>query len=113
MRSPLPDTHTYISFLLSYILLWTTFWLTNLKTERAEKTATAMESQLADLEKKIDDLLASVDLPTALVHNPIPAGEGLRKESDEGSSSAERNRLEKGEEEETPGNKKMTEKGSK
>lgn len=77
-----------------------------------------MESQLADLERKIDDLLASVDLPTSLVHNnPIipAAGEGLRKESDEGSSSAaERNRLEKAEEEESgSGNNKMTEKGSK
>lgn len=67
-----------------------------------------MESQLADLERKIDDLLASVDVPTELV--PNPAGEGLRKESDEASS--EKERLEKGEEEASR-NANMTEKGSK
>lgn len=79
-----------------------------------------MESQLADLERKIDDLLASVDLPpTALVPNPNPnnptAGEGLRKDSDdEAASSSEKNkRLEKGEEEVSGNNNKMTEKGSK
>lgn len=66
-----------------------------------------MESQLADLERKIDDLLASVDLPTELV--PNPAGEGLRKESDEASSA--KKRLERGEE--ASGNNNMTEKGSK
>lgn len=67
-----------------------------------------MESQLADLERKIDDLLASVDLPTELA--PNPAGEGLRKESDEASS--EKKRLEKGEV--ASGNhNNMTEKGSK
>lgn len=66
-----------------------------------------MESQLADLERKIDDLLASVDLPTGLV--PTPAEEGLRKESDEASS--ENKRLEKGEE--ASGNNKKSEKGSK
>lgn len=67
-----------------------------------------MESQLADLERKIDDLLASVDLPTELV--PTPAGEGLRKESDE--ASTEKKRLKKGEEE-ASGNNNMTEKESK
>lgn len=76
-----------------------------------------MESQLADLERKIDDLLASVDLPpTALVPtNPNnPAGEeGLRKESDEGPSSSEKNRLEKGEGEASENTNNMTEKGSK
>lgn len=66
-----------------------------------------MESQLAVLERKIDDLLASVDLPTELV--PAPAEEGLRKKSDEASS--ENKRLEKGEEASKNNNK--TEKGSK
>lgn len=65
-----------------------------------------MESQLADIERKIDDLLASVDLPTGLV--PTPAEEGLMKESEEASS--ENKRLEKGEEASENNNK--TEKGS-
>ena len=52
-----------------------------------------MESQLAIVERKIDDLLASVDLPNELVHN-LPE-EGLRIERDDASS--EKKRLEKGE----------------
>lgn len=42
-----------------------------------------MESQLAIVERKIDDLLASVDLPNELVHN-LPE-EGLRNERDDAS----------------------------
>lgn len=78
-----------------------------------------MESQLAELERKIDDLLASVDLPppTALVPttNPNnPAGEeGRRKESNEASSSSEKNRLGKGEGEASENTNNMTEKVSK
>lgn len=52
-----------------------------------------MESQLAIVERKIDDLLASVNLPNELAHN-LP-GEGLRNERDDASS--EKERLEKGE----------------
>lgn len=67
-----------------------------------------MESQLAVLEQKIDNLLASVDLPNKLV--PVPTGEGLRNDSEEsGDASSENKRLEKGEE--ASGNK--TEKSSK
>lgn len=51
-----------------------------------------MESQLAIIERKIDDLLASVDPPNELVPN-LP--EGLWNERDDASS--ENKRLEKGE----------------
>lgn len=52
-----------------------------------------MESQLAIIERKIDDLLASVDPSNELVPN-LPE-EGLRNERDDASS--ENKRLEKGE----------------
>lgn len=71
----------------------------------------AMESQLAALERRIDDLLATVDLPTELA--PSLLGEGLRNGSDGSQESddvsSENRKLEKGEE--ASGNK--TEKGSK
>ncbi len=49
---------------------------------RAEKTTTVMESQLTILERKIDELLASVDLPNEL--EPIPPEERLENFSEPG-----------------------------
>ncbi|MCJ1467408.1 hypothetical protein MMC07_006032 [Pseudocyphellaria aurata] len=82
---------------------------------KGEKTAEVMETQLAILERKIDELLASVDLPRE--RDPIPPeeGGGLHEEGglpeEEGSDEAgeesmteknnsgtEGNRPEKGEE---------------
>lgn len=42
---------------------------------RGEKTAEVMETQLTILERKIDELLASVDLPSEL--DPIPPEEDI------------------------------------
>ena len=42
---------------------------------RGEKTAHVMETQLTILERKIDELLASVDLPSEL--DPIPPEEQI------------------------------------
>lgn len=42
---------------------------------KGEKTAEVMETQLTILERKIDELLASVDLPSEL--DPIPPEEDI------------------------------------
>lgn len=54
-----------------------------------------METQLAILERKIDDLLASADHLT----EPVPSSpeEGLRNGNEEGDDPSENKRLEKGE----------------
>lgn len=54
---------------------------------RGEKTADVMETQLTILERKIDELLASVDLPSEL--DPIPPEEQIEsgEEIDTSTSS--------------------------
>lgn len=54
---------------------------------RGEKTAEVMETQLTILERKIDELLASVDLPSEL--DPIPPEEDIDtgEEIDTGTNS--------------------------
>ena len=58
---------------------------------RGEKTAEVMETQLTVLERKIDELLASVELPSEL--DPIPPEEdiGTGEEIDDTAHSGPEN----------------------
>ena len=49
---------------------------------RGESTATAMETQLTALERKIDDLLASVD-----AQDPAPSPTGPRTDKDDANEA--------------------------
>lgn len=64
---------------------------------RGEKTAAIMETQLTILERRIDELLASVDLPNEL--EPIPKEEEMKTVIGTGASVRDGKELETSEEE--------------